>query len=382
MIEQIDHDPEIGAFDASSETMAFAVPLYSRQQVNAAGETIIRTSPQLDLQEDRELHTYLDNIRKYYDAIEVVNNWRSAHSGPLLSMRMLLTRQAQSVDSNALIAQRIKRLSSIELKLTRFRTMKLSQMQDIGGCRAIVGSVSQVRNLADNFQKSRTKNTFDHCDDYIEKPQSSGYRGIHLIYKFSSQTALKACNGLKIEIQLRSPLQHAWATAVETAGMFTRQALKSSQGEADWLRFFELMGTVVAVKEDTPRVADTPLDDNELMDEVGEYEFNLGIINRLETFRRALREVEEPAVPDARYFLLELDPDAGQITVSGFRSYELGRATDRYAEAEKRITERSGGDAVLVSVDSLNSLRRAYPNYFLDTRVFIDLLQDALENGI
>jgi Region found in RelA / SpoT proteins len=296
-------------------------------------------------------------------------------------MRMLLTNNAKGVDPNALIAQRIKRLSSIELKLSRFPTMKLSQMQDIGGCRAIMGSVSQVRSLSQRVQKSRTQQNFDHEDDYILTPQRTRYRGIHLIYRFSSAKALSQCKGLKIEMQIRSPLQHAWATAVETVGAFTRQALKSSQGEADWLRFFELMGTVVAVREDTPRVAATPTGNDELVNSVGNYEKSLDVINRLETFRRALREVEGPIIPNARYFLLELDPNAGSITISGFRSDELMRATDRYTDTEKKITE-AGGDAVLVSVDSLAALRRAYPNYFLDTRVFLDLLEEILREGL
>ena len=94
-----------------------------------------------------------------------------------------------------------------------------------------------------------------------------------------------------------------------------------------------------------------------------------------------LREVEEPVIVNARYFLLELDPNAGSIAVSGFRAGEILRATNRYNEAEKQITE-SGGDAVLVSVDSLSALRRAYPNYFLDTRVFLDLLEETLREGI
>jgi hypothetical protein len=37
-------------------------------------------------------------------------------------------------------------------------------------------------------------------------------------------------NDLKIEMQLRSQYQHAWATAVETVGTFIGQALKSSIG--------------------------------------------------------------------------------------------------------------------------------------------------------
>jgi hypothetical protein len=176
-------------------------------------------------------------------------------------------------------------------------------------------------------------------------------------------------------------LQHAWATAVETVGTLTRQALKSSRGEAEWLRFFKLMGTVVAIEEGTTRVPDTPDDNQQLIDEVIRYSTQLGVINRLESFRQALKQTEPLMTPDARYFLLELDPNAGGIAISGFRARELFRATTQYAEAEKRIAE-SGGDAVLVSVDSLTNLRRAYPNYFLDTEIFLGLLQRVIDVGV
>ncbi len=362
MTSEIETLQEVGDF-SPAQSMPFAMPQYSRTQVNAAGDTLMK------LRAEGWWRT--TETRAAY----------SRHSGPLLHMRMLLTSNSTGIDQYSLIAQRIKRLSSIEAKLLRFNTMHLTQMQDIGGCRAIVGSIRDVHALAEKLERSKTQHIFDHKDDYISRPQDTGYRGIHLIYRFSSAKAMLKCKGLKIEMQIRSPLQHAWATAVETVGMFTRQALKSSQGEAEWLRFFELMGTVIAVKEDTPRVQNTPFDNNELIDEVGEHEQLLDIIQRLHTFRQALREIEEPTAVNARYFLLEMDPNAQSITITGFRSEELFRATDRYTEAEKKVTE-SGGDAVLVSVDSLAALRRAYPNYFLDTKVFLDLLEGSLRDGI
>jgi (p)ppGpp synthase/HD superfamily hydrolase len=176
----------------SIEEMPFTVPLHSRKQVNRAGENISHL--------ESEWWRDQDKIAAYYANLDIVNNWRSSHSGPLLYLRMLLTNHSRRVDGNALIAQRIKRLSSIELKLQRFPTMTLSQMQDIGGCRAIVDSVSSVKEISTNVQKSRTQHEFNTCDDYIDRPQTTGYRGIHLIYRFHSDTELKPCTGLKIEI--------------------------------------------------------------------------------------------------------------------------------------------------------------------------------------
>ena len=65
---------------------------------------------------------------------------------------------------------------------------------------------------------------------------------------------------MRIEIQLRSRLQHAWTAAVETMGTASGQALKSSEGDEGWLRFFVLMASEIAFSEGFPLVPDTPDD--------------------------------------------------------------------------------------------------------------------------
>lgn len=40
-------------------------------------------------------------------------------------------------------------------------------------------------------------------------------------------------------MQIRSKIQHSWATAVEVVGAFTKQALKASAGDPRWLDFFK-----------------------------------------------------------------------------------------------------------------------------------------------
>src|SRR3546814_2932896 len=46
-------------------------------------------------------------------------------------------------------------------------------------------------------------------------------------------------NNLLLEVQIRTHAQHSWATAVETVGAVLGQALKSSEGEAAWLSYFQ-----------------------------------------------------------------------------------------------------------------------------------------------
>ena len=57
---------------------------------------------------------------------------------------------------------------------------------------------------------------------------------------------------MRIEIQFRSRLKHAWAAAVETVGTASGQALKSSEGDEGWLRFFVLMASEIAFSEGCP----------------------------------------------------------------------------------------------------------------------------------
>ena len=67
------------------------------------------------------------------------------------------------------------------------------------------------------------------------------------------------------------------------------------------------------------------------------------------------------------------------MTVTGFKQAESNEATAKYLEVEKKIKDSKDTDAVLVSVDSMAALRRAYPNYFLDTKVFVDLMNETLK---
>jgi Region found in RelA / SpoT proteins len=313
------------------------------------------------------------------DALAVINNWRSSHSFPLNTFQVGLRIKGKQVDKKCLVAQRIKRLSSIELKLRRFKWLKLSDVQDIAGCRAVLSSVRRVDELVDVYKNSDLKHTISDQDDYIRTPKKSGYRGIHLIYRYHSDKK-ETYNGLKIEMQFRSLLQHAWATAVETVGTFIHHALKSSQGDKEWLRFFALVASAFALREKTPIVPGTPTTRKELIQELRDYANRLDVETRLSAYGAAMQTLEQPdSFLEAHYFLLALDSAAKRVTITGFRANQLEGASQKYLDVERSIAGQPGAEAVLVSVESLASLRRAYPNYFLDTRVFISALNRALE---
>ena len=356
------------------DDMEFATPLHGRDLVNKAGQRLVNS-------EDWENWTDAD-WQEFYDGLDIINNWRSAHAYPLLVMRMTLGRYARKVDPDSLVAQRIKRLVSIGAKLAREQKMKLSQMQDIGGCRAVVNSMSALRTLLKLYRESNIKHQLATFDDYIGQPRSSGYRGYHLVYRYRSDKLPKMIyNDLKIELQLRSQYQHAWATAVETVGTFIGHALKSSIGPERWLRFFQLMGSAIAIREDTPIVPGIGEDTSALYEELQHQANNLNVAYTLGTFSSAIQTLPRMSAEQqsrAYYYLLRLNALTGELTVEGFAKNEAENASSKYLEVEKEVRTTSGLDAVLVSVDSLSALERAYPNYFGDTRVFVELMNQAL----
>lgn len=353
-----------GDVECAADDMAWTTRRYSRPKVDEAGRILIEPS----------------NEKALLRALSTTNTWRSLHNFPLNTFQVTLRKNADYIDKKSIVAQRIKRLSSIETKLRRFDWLTLSEMQDIGGCRAVVGSVSRVHELEELYRESNIKHELVDSDDYIKAPKKSGYRGVHLIYKYRSDRK-KTYNGLKIEMQFRSPLQHAWATAVETVGTFVRQALKSSRGEPEWLRFFSLMGSVLALREGTAPVPNTPEDPEELRRELLEVEGVLAVRSRLSTYGSALRTIglRTKGARAAHYFLMALDPKAGNVTVTGYRTNELPQASKDYLATERRLATTAGAEAVLVSVESTTALTRAYPNYFLDTRLFLRAVERAIQ---
>jgi hypothetical protein len=363
--------------------MPWTTPQFTREEINRAANQILNPLPSpvprtladgsTDPASHKDLVAWVDGIETKF---KVINNWRASHSFPLNTFKIGLLRNAEQVDKNCLVAQRLKRLSSIFAKLRRFHDMKLSQMQDIAGCRAVVNSVKEAYQLVDLYKHSEIKHKLLSIDDYIGSPKASGYRSVHLIYGYYSDRKT-TYNGLKVEVQLRSTLQHAWATAVETVGTFIRQALKSSQGEEDWLRFFVLMGSAIATRENTPPVPGTP-GAQELKANLREFAEKLDVEGHLKSYAEALKTPVTVGLKGAHYFLLNLDPATKEVNITGYKSAELEKASNDYLEVEREIIEgKTGKDAVLVSVDSLEALKKAYPNYFLDTHRFIEAVKQA-----
>ena len=341
------------------------MPTYSRAQVNAAGNALIASS------------TSLDGRRR---ARTVLNDWRAAHSLPLERVR---TELQERVPGDAWVAQRFKRLSSIEAKLRRFGSMKLARMQDIGGCRAVLPTAPDVFAAADAYASRLLRHAVAHVHDYIAKPKASGYRGIHLVSRFRAAHEDEAVyDGMRIEIQLRSRLQHIWATTVETVAIFSGQALKSSVGDADWLRLFALMGTEIARAEGLPTVPETPVEMTVLRNELAALARAVEAMPRLQRYRETLRVLEGHLRNGrAEYFhiVVESVPDGtARVRWNEYAADERDEAVRAFEDVEAATDHFPGTDTVLVRVSSVDALRDAYPSYFADARAFSERLKTVI----
>jgi len=261
-------------------------------------------------------------------------------------------------------------------------------MQDIGGCRAVVGSIRSLHKLIELYRHSIAKNPKGRSEcieeyAYLTNPKSDGYRGHHLVYKYRTKpgTDLAAYEGLRIEIQLRSRLQHAWATAVETVDTFTNQALKSGFGRPGWKQFFALMGSALATREHTTPVPETPTNARDLIEELRRKEKELNAITVLESLGVAVQHVSsrEGLLEQVGAFLLELNVGTRTINVTGFPKATMEQAAEAYLESEKRASSDPAIQSVLVSVESLAQLQSAYPNYYLDTTEFVAAVRTAIQ---
>ena len=339
--------------------MALTVPEFDAEQIDQAGRVLVHET----------------DIDKWSESARVINTWRASHAGPLNTFRTNLRRR---VGRRGFVVQRLKRLPSIISKLERLPRIRLSRMQDIGGCRAVVRTSDDAFDLASDFMTSRIRHELIRYQDYIENPRRSGYRSLHMMYAYDSDRSTQL-NGLNIEVQIRSQLQHQWATAVETVGTFTRNDLKSNLGDATWLRFFALMSTEIAMREGTPGIPDTPTDRSKLEREIKACDQELGISEQLAAFQDVTTMLEDFSTRN-KWVGLELDLANQTVIGSVFSPRDLEAATNWYVEREVESRGDEHVEVVLVSAASLTALRRAYPNYFADLDDFRRLVQETVES--
>lgn len=338
--------------------------IYSRKKISRAGEKLITSKSQEEFEE----------------ALNLINEWRTSHLHPLVVLKNNLLRLLTKIKIEpSLVSQRLKRLSSIQYKLDLNPTMGLGGMQDMGGYRAVLKDVKDLKRLNTALTLQKMSHKLDRVTDYVNFPKNTGYRSIHFVYEYISKREIY--NGLKIELQIRTKLQHNWATAVETAGIITKTSLKSNQGPDEWLDFFKIVSSLFAIKEKLPVLSEHKnLTMEELMVKCFNYCKQLNILAKLKAIRVSTNKIESDNFP-GDYYLLNISIKDMFVNIKIFKKNQFEDATKEYIFLEKTINENENA-VVLVSATSIKTLKKAYPSYFLDTSEFIQAIEKMNSNCI
>lgn len=323
----------------------------SKKQVKKAGEIF------------RNINEVSNDDYQY--AFDIMSEWRARHLEPLNLAYKLIQRYTLKYDAKAFFGQRLKRAISIIHKLERMPKLNLARMQDIAGCRAIVDNYEVLKKIDNALLKSHSI-LKDKGKDYISRPKGDGYRGLHRIYRYNGNKSY--CKNLIVEIQLRTRLQHSWATAVEIIDTFEKESLKIGQGSQDWKRFFYLVSNEFAKVEHLPGV-DYSLEKKELVDLI----YKLDVFDKL----RSYSIVSDIALQNNSkkikgFLLIRLNKKEKKVSISNYSDDSLAKET--YKAMEKEYTNNEDYDVLLVHTKSLNELKKSYPNYFADSRLFVSTL--------
>lgn len=340
-----------------NNTEIWEIPKYSGSKIEKSGKTIINPKSSQD-----EIDT----------SLEILNNWRAAHAYPLQE----ITNELKSLRPNDIVVQRLKRLDSITGKLERNPTMNLYKMQDLGGCRIIVDSIDEVYKSINAYKQS-THHILKKENDYIINPKESGYRSYHMVYQYYNSVDTSYNKNIFIEIQLRTKLQHIWATAVEVMGVYTNSQLKASIGEESILRFFTLISSLFAQMETMPVCPNTVNNKEMLIKELKEIDDKLNIVSRLSAISKAMQYLSSEKITGKGYYLLQLNLKKRLLKINGFATEQIGLATDIYNKIE--YLNNPNMDAVLVSATSFDELQSAYPNYFTNISKFVSMMRNILK---
>ena len=306
-------------------------------------------------------------------ALEDLSLWREAHLAPFQSMLSILEKAARDANIDFVLFVRLMRIDTIEGKLRRpGHTYKLNTMNDIAGCRLILPSIDALRAAASTLKSNLGPALYD-TDDYLIRPQKSGYRGIHLISRFDSPDY--GLERLRVETQLRTDIQHSWASTLELYDVLTGSGLKFGDGDKDQLRFFQILSYLFSERE-TGRPPEGKM---ELVDELRHLERSLGIVEHLRGAHDSVVALGDiNSINENSYCLISLDYETQEAFIKSYPQAQATEAVAKYAEEEMQKKGRPYADALMLKASSLEALKRALPNYFSGISLFLEQIEAYL----
>lgn len=305
----------------------------------------------------------------YKDEVDLIemedafDEYRGAHLQPLSETTLELQHMLSNYGASYYIAQRLKRKPQIARKLNRL-SVRLSQLQDIGGCRIIVQNNAEVDALK-RFLEDRVAQqsvfSIRRFTDYREKGRDiTGYRALHVLLER---------NGLNLELQIRSRIQHYWAESIERTSVIYGHHLKEGEGHAKVLEYFKCLSDAFYEHEAGRqpslelrlRIDGLREVCEALILESDKHKVFDSFVN--EDIIKTLTEKERNSV-GLNNWILVFDWNAGAFVSWDIVSRNPSDAVKSYSEYERNFPASQGYEVVLVGSSEVATVRQTHSHYF------------------
>ena len=217
-------------------------------------------------------------------------------------------------------------------------------------------------------------------NDYIARPKRDGYRSLHQVFRYVSDKHPEA-NGLRIELQIRTRLQHAWATAVETLGAIEKASFKTGEGNDAVKRYFQLASALFSLDEGQPVTEPCKgMCHKELVREFEALDKRLEATAKLRTL--AVRQLPKITGRDRKngllLLVLKVSPNGdSQLDVQRYDNVSVAEMA--YSGIELLNKDNPAVYVLLMNTNNVSKLQQAYPNYYLDASLYLENIKRVCE---
>lgn len=317
------------------------------------------------------------------------DNFREAHN--IIIKLFTIELKKVNFSKQHLTASRNKRIETIISKLCRPEKPKLDRIHDIAGTRIIFENIKSLDDYIDILENTELVNFKEKINEdknrynYIKNPKSDGYRSIHKVFYYSSNIPYSTLNeksfnleNKKIELQLRTRLQHIWATTVEIYDIINKSNIKTgthNKLETKEGLFFKKCSLVFEGIESND-VEKIKININEIFRDKDLVE----IYNRLKGIKN-IKNIQLPkTLGSDEVFILITDLNKGKTTFFTTDPIEKNDKQDTFLinASYRRLEEKNTkGEYILLllTLGDIKKLKNVYPNYFLNTNKFISILK-------
>lgn len=305
------------------------------------------------------------DVDKYILFTDAFDEYRKNHLVPLSQTTMDLQKWLAQFGKDYFIAQRLKRKPQILRKLRRF-SVRLSQLQDIGGTRIIVEQNKDVdeliKFLTDQLRTNRELRLIRMTDYRGSGREDSGYRAYHVILER---------DGYKMELQIRSKIQHYWAEMIERTSIVYGHHLKELEGDADVILYFKKLSDLfneieagrkpsAALKtkvEELRNKSEIIIKSADEMNVFSSY-VNEGITKDLEIKEKSIGR------DGLNNWIFVFNWNIGSFVCWELITNDPEGAIKKYVEFENLYKSEDGFEVVLVGSSEVTTIRRTHSHYF------------------